>query len=102
MAENSGNAHQVEEADNNIPIVTRAGVTLTKYRNQMAWRRNKVRELLARGYHQDEIASTLHISQPPISRDIHYIQKEIRKSTENYGEHLFEVYRNNLQGIDEM
>ena len=80
----------------------RAGVTLSKYRNRMVWRRNKVRELLARGYHQDEIANTLHISQPPISRDIHYIQKEIRKSTENYGKHLFEVYRNNLQGLDEM
>ena len=80
----------------------RAGITLSKYRNQMAWRRNKVRELLARGYHQDEIANTLHISQPTISRDIHYIQREIRKNTENYGEHLFEVYRNNLQGLDEM
>ena len=80
----------------------RAGVTLSKYRNRMVWRRNKVRELLARGYHQDEIAHTLHISQPTISRDIHYIRKEIRKNSENYGEHLFEVYRNNLQGLDEM
>ena len=78
----------------------RAGVSLRKYRNQMAWCRNKVKELLARGYHQDEIANTLHISQPTISRDIHYIQKEIRKNTENYGDHLFGVYRNNLQGID--
>ena len=68
----------------------------------MVWRRNKVRELLARGYHQDEIASTLHISQPTISRDIHYIQREKRKNSENYGQHLFEVYRNNLQGLDEM
>ena len=42
----------------------------------MAWRRNKVRELLTRGYGQYEIANTLHISQPTISRDIHYIQKE--------------------------
>ena len=80
----------------------RAGVTLSKYRNRMVWRRNKVRELLARGYHQDEIAHTLHIGQPTISRDIHYIRKEIRKNSENYGEHLFEVYRNNLQGLDEM
>ena len=80
----------------------RAGVTLSKYRNRMVWRRNKVRELLARGYHQDEIAQTLYISQPTISRDIHYIRKEIRKNSENYGEHLFEVYRNNLLGLDEM
>jgi predicted transcriptional regulator len=102
LAEKSSGTHQAEEVDNNISIVTRAGVTLSKYRNQMAWRRNKVKELLARGYEQYDIANTLHISQPTISRDIHYIQKEIRKSTENYGEHLFEVYRNNLQGIDQM
>ena len=36
-----------------------------------------------------------------ISRDIHYIQREIRKSTDNYGEHLFEIYRNTLLGLDE-
>ena len=94
--------HQVEEVDNNIPIVTRAGVTLSKYRNQIAWRRNKVKELLARGYQQHDIASTLHISQPTISRDIHYIQIEIRKSAENYDKHRFELYRNNLLGLDEM
>ena len=102
MAEKSGDVHQVEEVDNNIPIVTRAGVTLSKYRNQIAWRRNKVKELLARGYQQHDIASTLHISQPTISRDIHYIQIEIRKSAENYDKHRFELYRNNLLGLDEM
>ena len=64
----------------------------------MAWRRNKVRELLTRGYVQYEIANTLHISQPTISRDIHYIQKELRKNKANYGERLFEVYYNSLQG----
>ena len=80
----------------------RACITLRKYRNQMTWRRNKVRELLVRGYHQDEIANTLHISQPTISRDIHYIQMEMRKSAENYDKHRFEVYRNNLMGLDEM
>ncbi len=80
---------------------SRSGVTLNKYRNQIAWRRNKVKELLTRGYAQYEIASLLHISQPTISRDIHYIQKEIRKSAENYGEHLFEIYRNTMLGLDE-
>jgi hypothetical protein len=44
----------------------------------------------------------LHISQPTISRDIHYIQIEIRKSAENYDKHRFELYRNNLLGLDEM
>ncbi|HEX5978975.1 MAG TPA: hypothetical protein VFY68_16955 [Nitrososphaeraceae archaeon] len=93
--------HQLEEQYNDTENA-RAGVTLRKYRNQMAWRRNKVRELLARGYHQDDIANTLHISQPTISRDIHYVQKEIRTSTQNYSEHLFDIYRNNLIGLDEM
>ena len=99
MAEKSSDVHQVEEVDNNIPIVTRAGVTLSKYRNQMAWRRNKVKELLARGYQQYDIANTLHISQPTISRDIHYIQIEMRKSAENYDKHRFEVYKKQLAGI---
>ena len=102
LAEKSSDIHQIEEVDNNIPIVTRAGVTLSKYRNQMAWRRNKVKELLARGYQQYDIANTLHISQPTISRDIHYILMEMRKSAENYDKHRFEVYRNNLLGLDEM
>jgi predicted transcriptional regulator len=102
LAENSSDVQQVEEVDNNIPVVTRAGVTLSKYRNQMAWRRNKVKELLARGYQQYDIANTLHISQPTISSDIHYIQTEMRKNAENYDKHRFEVYRNNLLGLDEM
>ena len=85
-----------------MPIATRFGVTLSKYRNQMAWRRNKVKELLARGYRQYDIANTLHISQPTISRDIHYIHSEMRENAENYDKHRFEVYRNNLMGLDEM
>jgi predicted transcriptional regulator len=79
----------------------RYGITLNKYRNQISWRRNKVKELLTRGYAQYEIANLLHISQPTISGDKHYIQKELRKSTANYAEHLFEIYRNTLLGLDE-
>ena len=75
---------------------------LRKSKNQMEWRRNKVLELLARGYAQYEIANTLHISQPTISRDIHYLQKEMQKNKENYGERLFEIYRNSLMGLDEV
>jgi predicted transcriptional regulator len=102
LAEKISDIREVEEADNNVPIIRRAGVTLSKYRNQVAWRRNKVKELLARGYRQYDIANTLHISQPTVSRDIHYIQIEMRKSAENYDKHRFEVYRNNLLGLDEM
>jgi predicted transcriptional regulator len=86
--------------DENV-VNPRSGITLNKYRSQIAWRRSKVKELLTRNYTQYEIANLLHISQPTISRDIKYIQKEIKKTNENYGEHLFEVYRNTLLGVDE-
>jgi ATP/maltotriose-dependent transcriptional regulator MalT len=79
----------------------RDGNDLKKYRNQIAWRRNKVKELLARGYAQYEISNILHISQATVSRDIHHIQKESRKSTDKHGHHLFEIYRNTLLGLDE-
>ncbi len=78
----------------------RAEITHKKYQKQIDWQRNKVRELLIRGYSQYEISNTLHISQPTISRDIPYIQKEIRKIAENYGEHLFEIYRNTMLGLN--
>jgi predicted transcriptional regulator len=68
----------------------------------MAWCRNKVKELLAHGYHQHEIANTLHLSNPAISRDMHYIQIKMVSSAENYDKHRFEVYRKNLLGLDEM
>ena len=102
MTESNGDVRKVDEVDIDIPNPTRAGLTLSKYRNQIAWRRNKVIELLARGYRQYDIANTLHISQPTISRDIHYIHSEMRKSAENYDKHRFEAYRNNLLGLDEM
>jgi predicted transcriptional regulator len=75
---------------------------LRKSQKQRAWRRNKVRELITRGYAQYEIANTLHISQPTISRDIHHLQKEIKKNKKNYGERLFDVYYNSLEGLDEV
>jgi Trp operon repressor len=41
-------------------------------RKQIDWRRNKVRDLLIRGYSQYEISNNLHLSQPTISRDIDF------------------------------
>jgi predicted transcriptional regulator len=54
----------------------RAEITYKKYRKQIDWRRNKVHELLIRGYSQYEISNTLHISQPTISRDIDFIRNQ--------------------------
>jgi hypothetical protein len=67
---------------NNSP---RAHVTAKKYQKQIDWRRNKVRELLIRGYSQYEISNTLHISQPIISRDIDFIRSQRREI------HSFEI-----------
>ena len=54
----------------------RAEITYKKYRKQIDWRRNKVRELRIRGYSQYEISNTLHLSQPTVSRDIGFIRKQ--------------------------
>jgi len=80
----------------------RAGLSSSKYQNQIAWRRNKVKELITRGYTQFEISRELHISQPTISRDIHYLERELLKSRDNYGKRLFSTYESTLLGYDEM
>ena len=71
---------------------------------ELTWRKNKVKDLITRGYKEYEVAGTLlRVSQSTVSRDIYYIQKELlKKKTENYGERLFEVYRNSLLGLDEV
>ncbi len=58
----------------------RSGISTTKYQNQIAWSRNKVTELLTRGYTQFEISHELRISQPTISRDIRCLEKGFAKS----------------------
>jgi len=63
----------------------RAEITHKKYQKQIDWRRNKVRELLIRGYSQYEISNTLHISQPTIYRDIDFIRSQRREI------HSFEI-----------
>jgi len=62
----------------------------------------KVREMITIGYAQFEISRELHMSQPTISRDIHYLEKELSKSRKNYGQRLFSTYEATLLGYDEM
>jgi predicted transcriptional regulator len=80
----------------------RAHLTAKKYRKQIEWRRNKVRELLIRGHNQYEISNTLRISQPTVSREINYIQAQIQKRNKHYGNELFQVYHNTLAGLNEI
>jgi predicted transcriptional regulator len=83
----------------------RAKITQKKYQKQMDWHRNKVRELLIRGYSQYEISNILHISQPTISRDIDFIRNR-SSSTAAKTKYLGHIYyyelQNGLDGIQEL
>jgi predicted transcriptional regulator len=80
----------------------RAEITHKKYQNQIDWRRNKVRELLIRGYSQYEISNTLHISQPTISRDIDFIRNNTSRSKKDLPQHLYYEQQNALDGVGEL
>jgi predicted transcriptional regulator len=40
------------------------------------WRRNKVQQLLVRGYSQWDVAEELQIDQSTVSRDIQYLRQQ--------------------------
>jgi predicted transcriptional regulator len=77
------------------------GTTMKKYKRQMDWRRNKVRELFSRGYSQFEISNMLHISQSTISRDINYMQSKINKRDVDPDDQLFDEYEKIMLTLDE-
>ncbi len=64
--------------------IARKGVTYKKYQLLCGARKEKVRQLIIRGYPQSLIASKLHVSQPTISRDIHLINQEHNKGSKDY------------------
>jgi predicted transcriptional regulator len=80
----------------------RAEITHKKYQKQIDWRRNKVKELLIRGYSQYEVSNTLQISQPTVSRDINHIYEQKKKSQKKYGNKLFLEVQNILAGLVEL
>ena len=81
----------------------RAEITHKKYQKQIDLRRNKVRELLIRGYSQYEISSTLHLSQPTISRDIDFIRNPINSAVKTKTKDLSRLYYYELQnGLDDV
>lgn len=69
-----------------------AGTTMKKYKRQMDWRRNKVRDMFSRGYSQFEISNMLHISQSTISRDINYMQNKVTKKDVDPDDLLYDEY----------
>ena len=80
-----------------------AEITHKKYRKQIDWRRNKVRELLIRGYSQYEISNTLHISQPTISRDIDFIRNRTNSAANReLAQRMCYEQQNGLDGVGEL
>ncbi|MGC1135181.1 MAG: hypothetical protein WA941_20300 [Nitrososphaeraceae archaeon] len=58
----------------------RAGIKRNKYKALvMDHRIDRVKELLIKGYSQEQISKTLRISQPTVSRDLEYIHDGLRK-----------------------
>jgi predicted transcriptional regulator len=92
------------EAYSTIPQKNpRAEITHKKYRKQIDWRRNKVRELLIRGYSQYEISNTLHISQPTISRDIDFIRNRTNSAANReLAQRMCYEQQNGLDGVGEL
>ena len=73
------------------------------YNENVELRRNKVQSLLVRGNTQWEIAESLGVSQPTVSRDIQWVRdiakKELKVTVEKK---LPEEYHKYLVGIDEV
>ena len=82
----------------------RSGFKRDKYRSVIVdSRRDKVMELLVKGYSQAEISEALKISQPTISRDLQYIDGKGRKKLDNNGiSYLIEKYHLRFLGTDQM
>src|ERR687887_2651152 len=55
-----------------------------KKKDSIEWRRNKVQELLVKGYNHYEIASILQISRPTITRDIQYLSECAKQNIKKY------------------
>jgi hypothetical protein len=69
-------------------------------KDNVQWRRNKVQELLVKGYNHYEIASTLQISRPTITRDIQYLSLCAKQNIKKYiDERLPEEYEKCLVGL---
>lgn len=63
-----------------------------------------MRELLIRGYSQYEISTSLHISQPTISRDIGFIRNQNNSAVKrkNLAYRYYYEQRNSLDGVQEV
>ena len=69
--------------------------------NKKDWRRSKVRELIVKGYNHYEIANTLQIPRPTITKDIQYLRNQDKENLQNHvQEQLPQEYENCMTGIN--
>ena len=63
---------------NNLSMAT------NNFHRTIEWRRSKVLELSSHGYNQSDISRILQISQPTISRDLHYLEEQARNNIRHH------------------
>jgi predicted transcriptional regulator len=67
------------------------------------WRRNKVQQLLVRGYSQWEVAEELQIDQSTVSRDTQYLKQRAQESLKSHiQDRLPQEYHRCLTGINQV
>lgn len=79
----------------------RSGLTAKKYKKQIEWRRDKIKELYIRNYSQEEISAKLRISQPTVCRDINNLKDIINRRKENFGQYMIEENLKLMLVVDE-
>jgi hypothetical protein len=67
------------------------------------WRRNKVQQLLVRGYSQWDVAEELQIDQSTVSRDIQYLRQNAQANLQiHIQQKLPEEYQRCLTGLNQV
>jgi hypothetical protein len=67
------------------------------------WRRNKVQQLLVRGYSQWDVAEELQIDQSTVSRDVHYLRQNAQANLQKHiQQQLPEEYQRCLTGMNQV
>jgi hypothetical protein len=67
------------------------------------WRRNKVQQLLVRGYSQWDVAEELQIDQSTVSRDVQYLRQNAQENLQKHiQQKLPEEYQRCLTGMNQV
>jgi predicted transcriptional regulator len=67
------------------------------------WRRNKVQQLLVRGYSQRDVAEELQIDQSTVSRDVQYLRQQAQANLQKHiQQKLPEEYQRCLTGMNQV